>query len=417
MTDIPAEHRLDSTLDLMNEGYLYISNHCQKHDSPIFKARLLFENTLCLRGVEAARLFYNTDTCRREGAAPVRLQKTLFGVGGVQGLDGSAHLHRKAMFMALMSPEGIESLVERVNTEWQRAQTQWETMEEVVLFKECQFILCRAVCAWAGVPLPEEDVERRTHQLAAMIDGAGTVGPRHWQARRSRNDAENWIGKLVEKIRRTPEDYEANETQSALIRFSLHRDEQGEWLPIHVVAVEILNVLRPTLAVSRYMVFIAHALHRWPPTRPQLDDSEAVHCFVQEVRRFYPFFPVAAARLRHDIEWQGHSLPGGTRLLLDLYGTNHDPSGWEAPETFNPERFSQREMDAWQLIPQGGGDHHVNHRCPGEWITIRLMEETLKWLGNMHWQVPEQNLEIDLSEIPALPQSGMILRQVRAQSI
>ncbi|REC93571.1 cytochrome P450 [Kushneria indalinina] len=412
MTDLPAEHRLDSTLDLMGEGYLYIGNRCQTHASPIFRARILFENTLCLRGAEAAKLFYNTETCRRAGAAPMRLQKTLFGVGGVQGLDDEAHRHRKAMFMDLMSPEGIDALVNRVNTEWQRALTRWETMAEVHLFKECQFILCRAVCAWAGVPLPEADLERRTHQLAAMIDGAGAVGPRHWQARRSRDDAENWIGKLVEKVRRTPEDYEESREQSALIRFSLHRDEHGELLPIRVVAVEILNVLRPTLAVSRYMVFIAHALHCWPETRPDVDDDDAIHRFVQEVRRYYPFFPVAAARLRHDVEWQGYTLPGGTRLLLDLYGTNHDPDGWEAPETFDPERFRHREVDAWQLIPQGGGDHHVNHRCPGEWITIRLMEETIRRLDAMHWTVPEQDLAIDLSEIPALPDSGMILREV-----
>lgn len=412
MTDIPAEHRLDSTLDLMGEGYLYIGNRCRAHASPIFRARILFENTLCLRGAEAAKLFYNTETCRRAGAAPVRLQKTLFGVGGVQGLDDAAHRHRKAMFMDLMSPAGIEALADRVTAEWQRALGRWETMAEIHLFKECQFILCRAVCDWAGVALPEADLERRTHQLAAMIDGAGTVGPRHWQARRSRDDAENWIGKLVEKIRRDPEACEESQAQSALVRFALHRDEHGELLPIHTVAVEIINVLRPTLAVARYMVFIAHALHRWPATRPDVNDKDARHRFVQEVRRYYPFFPVAAARLRHDVQWQGHTLPGGTRLLLDLYGTNHDPAIWAAPETFDPERFRQREVDAWQLIPQGGGDHHINHRCPGEWITLRLMEETIRQLDAMHWTVPEQNLEIDLSEIPALPESGMILREV-----
>lgn len=416
MTDIPTEQRIDSTLDLMSEGYLYISNRCQAHQSPIFQARILFENTLCLRGAEAAKLFYNTEYCKREGAAPVRLQKTLFGVGGVQGLDGPAHRHRKAMFMSLMSPEGIDHLARLVNDGWQRAIRAWEGKEEVVLHEECQIILCRAVCQWAGVPLPEEDVEQRAHQLAAMIDGAGAIGPRHWQARHSRNKAEHWIGHLVEKIRSESlvNDRDCDD-QTALTRFSLHRDENGDLLPVHAVAVEVLNLLRPTLAVARYMVFITHALHMYAPTRPSPDDDAAVRRFVQEVRRFYPFFPATVAILCDDTQWQGYLLPAGMRLMLDLYGTNHDPAAWKNPGVFDPERFRDQELDAWHLIPQGAGEHSATHRCPGEWITLRLMEDTVRILLNaMSWQVPEQDLSIDLSEMPALPKSGMIIHKVRA---
>lgn len=36
--------------------------------------------------------------------------KTLFGEGGVQSLDGEAHQHRKAMFMALMTRARVAEL-------------------------------------------------------------------------------------------------------------------------------------------------------------------------------------------------------------------------------------------------------------------------------------------------------------------
>src|SRR3546814_10067301 len=63
-----------------------------------------------MTGPEAAELFYRQDLFARRGAAPGRIQKTLLGQGGVQGLDGEAHRHRKQMFMSLMTPERIEEL-------------------------------------------------------------------------------------------------------------------------------------------------------------------------------------------------------------------------------------------------------------------------------------------------------------------
>src|SRR3546814_10503319 len=97
--------------------------------------------------------------------------------------------------------------------------------------------------------------------------------------------------------------------------------------------------------------------------------------FVQEVRRFSPFVPAVAALGRREFEWRGYHFPSGRRVILDLYGTNHDARTWNAPEAFRPERFREWDESPFNFIPQGGGDHNVNHRCPGEWITIRLMKQ------------------------------------------
>ena len=53
------------------------------------------------------------------------------------------------------------------------------------------------------------------------------------------------------------------------------------------------------------------------------------------------------------------------------------------------------------------------HRCAGEWITIELMKVALKMLTQaMRYTVPEQDLSIDLSQMPALPQSRFIINEV-----
>lgn len=75
---------------------------------------------------------------------------------------------------------------------------------------------------------------------------------------------------------------------------------------------------------------------------------------------------------------------------------------------FRPERFSHWEGSAFTFITQGGGDHYSDHRCAGEWITIALMKTAVRLLTTaMRYDVPEQDLRIELSRIPAIPATAL----------
>lgn len=412
MRDIPTDSGIDNTLSLVSEGYRFILNRCERYQSDIFQTRLLFKKTICLRGEAAAKVFYDTEKFSRQNAAPKRLQKTLLGEGGVQGLDGETHRQRKQIFMALMTPEHMTQLIELTRQQWQAAAQQWEQRDRVILLDAAQEVLCRAVCTWAGVPLPESEVHQRTQDLAAMIDGAGGIALRYWRARWGREQSEKWIKTILEQIRAHKLEVPEN---SAAYAFAWSRTPEGHLLDQHVATVDLLNVLRPTVAIARYVTFAALALHEHPECVQKLkDEADYGQLFTQEVRRFYPFFPFAAARTRHAFEWQEYHFPEGAQVLLDLYGTNHDPQLWENPEAFQPERFRQWNENSFNFIPQGGGDHLVNHRCAGEWITIQLMKMTLDFLVNsIQYDVPKQNLDISLSRMPTMPKSRFIISNVK----
>ena len=105
-------------------------------------------------------------------------------------------------------------------------------------------------------------------------------------------------------------------------------------------------------------------------------------------------------------------------VLLDLWGQNHDPELGGDPFAFRPERFladdgSVREIDAFELVPQGGGDPRTGHRCPGEQITVALLSALAVRLAQLDADVPEQDVSISLRRIPAKPADGVVL-QVRA---
>lgn len=338
MSNIPRDNSLESAPALVRDGYTFISKRCDRARSDVVQTRLLFQPTICMRGKAAAELVYNTERFQRAGAAPKRMQKTLVGEGGVQGLDGGAHRWRKQMFMALMTPESIMRLAEMTGDQWRAAISSWYGMNQVVLFDEVQEILCRAVCLWAGVPLQDAEVKQRTRDLALMIEGGGAIGLKHLQSRRARKRAEKWTAGIITGIR----DGRLNAPEgSAAHAIAMHRTLDSTLLDTHTAAVELLNIVRPTVAIGRYIVFAALALHQHPAWREKLaaGDNGDAERFTHEVRRFYPFFPFVAARVRTDFEWNGYRFAKGNRALLDLYGTNRDPRLWNNPATFEPERF------------------------------------------------------------------------------
>lgn len=399
-------------LGILLHGYDYIGRECERRDTDLFETRLLGIPVTCMRGPDTGRVFYDEDRFARAGVLPRRARRTLFGEGGVQGLDDDAHRHRKSMFLSLMAPDAVADLAERTRAGWDQAIERWEQGNTpVVLFDEAGRLLCRAVSDWAGVPLPDDELQERTDQLHHLIDSGARIGPRHWRGRRARTQADRWAQGLIDAVRDATLD---SPPGRALHTIATHRDSDGELLDRHVAAVELINILRPTVAIDRFVVFAAVALHSHPAWRERLrTDDDAVDWFVQEVRRTSPFFPFTAARVRQPFDWRGVHFPQGRLVLYDLYGTDHHPEAWPHPDTFDPNRFRHWDEDPYSLVPQGGGDHAHGHRCPGEWNTIAVMKVAVETLARtIDYTVPPQDLRISHRHVPTLPNSGFVLSHV-----
>jgi fatty-acid peroxygenase len=255
-------------------------------------------------------------------------------------------------------------------------------------------------------------VAERSRDLVALFDRAGASLAGNFTARRARRRMEAWAREVIERIRAgrlCP-----GEGAAAGV-IAWHRSS-GRLLAPEVAAVELLNVLRPTVAVSVYIALAAHALHEFPWARVELEkgDGEAAERFVQEVRRYYPFFPALFARVRRAFLWSGHRVRVGARAVLDIPGTNRDPRTWSEPDRFDPERFRDgTSAFGFGFVPQGGGDAASGHRCPGESIAVSLTIAALEWLvRRMRYEVPPQDLSIDRSRMPALPRSRFAMSRI-----
>lgn len=410
---VPYDEGLDNTLNLLHEGYLFIKNRVSQYQSDIFETHLLGQKVICMTGEEAAKIFYDSELFYRNGAAPKRVQKTLFGVGAIQSMDGDAHIHRKSLFISLMTPSHQNQLAKLTMEKLEDSIKIWENKEQIILFDELNEILCRAACQWAGVPLKESEAEKLAKEFSLMIDAFGAVGIRHWKGRRFRAKSEEWIKGIIEEVRSGK--IKAEE-ETALHAMAFYRDLNGNQLDSHMAGVELINVLRPIVAISTFITFSALALHEYPECKEKLltRDSNELKLFVQEVRRYYPFTPLLGARVKKDFIWNKCEFKEGMLVLLDVYGANHDSRIWKNPDKFWPERFKEREDNLFDFIPQGGGNPAKGHRCPGEGITIEIMKASLDFLVNkIEYNVPNQKLSYSLSRIPTLPESKFIINNIR----
>lgn len=410
--DVLSRPLIDRTLPLLAEGYAWLPNRMRDTPGPVVRTRILGRPALALRGPEAVRFFYDERNVHRHRAVPEPVLATLFGHEAVHTLDGVAHRARKSLFLPLLAPDRIAGLVDRTAAAWDEAVPAWGRRGSVVLFDEASTVLATGVHRWAGIPLDDADAEATARDMTAMVDGFATAGPRHLRARRARARQEDRLGRLVRDIRSGTVAAPADSVLDLVCR---HRDADGEPLDEKTAAVELLNVVRPTTAVAWFVAFTAHALHKWPEHRAPLADGDVpfTAAFAHEVRRFYPFVPFLGGLAARDLYWRGEWIPAGGLVVLDVYGQNHDESLWGDPYAFRPQRFLERPVERDELIPQGGGDPGAGHRCPGEGITVGVLEALAVRLARMEYTVPEQNLTIPLHRVPTRPHSGVFLSGVR----
>ncbi|MFC3384672.1 cytochrome P450 [Couchioplanes azureus] len=399
--------KIDRTLALGIKGYAWLPDLRRRCGGAPVRMRVMGQPALGIGGVDAAEFFYGDGNLERHTALPHPVVASLFGEGAVHTLDAQAHRARKALFVSLLLGDGIDAVAKLAGEAFDQAAESWRGGPAVVLFDEAARSIARGVTRWTGVPVRDDEVDGLAADMVALVDGFGTLGPRHWRALAARRRRERWLADLITRVRREPAGAAAD---TALAHVAHFRDEEGLLDP-RTAAVEMLNIIRPATAVAWLVAYAEHALDRRPGYRAALrsGDDEFTTAFAHEVRRFYPFTPFLGGRATRDLVFRGERVPRGTLVLLDVYGQHHDPAVWPDPYDFRPERFAGRTIGEFDLIPQGGGDPRTGHRCPGEKITMAVLGTLVQRLARLDHYLPPQDLSIDLSRMPARVASGVRL--------
>lgn len=112
---------------------------------------------------------------------------------------------------------------------------------------------------------------------------------------------------------------------------------------------------------------------------------------LKETLRLHPPNPMLVPReSREDCEIMGYHIPKGTKIHVNAFAISRDPRYWDNPETFNPERFENSNVDYkgthFEFTPFGAG----RRQCPAILFGMSAIEITLaNLLYHFDWVLPD----------------------------
>ncbi|GKD24696.1 cytochrome P450 93A3-like protein, partial [Tanacetum coccineum] len=107
---------------------------------------------------------------------------------------------------------------------------------------------------------------------------------------------------------------------------------------------------------------------------PNLSYLQAI---VKESLRLHPVVPLIQRLSTEDCTLGGYHIPANTTIFLNVWEVGRDPTHWENPLEFMPERFENKQLDVrgqhFHLVPFGGG----RRMCPGTSLALMVAHATL----------------------------------------
>lgn len=376
-----------------------------------FSVRVFGRRGLLVRGEEGVREFYHPALVTRRSAVPAPIRLVLFGAGAVHGLDGVAHRRRKALLLQMIDQQATERLTAEVAQRLDDEVMRWEQLGTVRLFDALVDVYGASALAWAGTSTRGPAAKSVVRELGAIVDGFGLGGTPYRRAVWARIRSQRWARDVIRDVRNGRRDPPADSPVAILAATG-----RGQ-LSDRVAATELLNLVRPTVAVAYFGAYSAHAIIARPDWRAPLAAGSVRHlrAFEHEVRRWYPFTPLLTGRMKRNYRWGKRVYRRGDWMVLDVVGTNRDPRLWERPDQFLPERFLDREPTAFDYVPHGGGDAATGHRCPGEPLAVGILGATIERLATMDFTLAPHGWQVPLHRIPSRPGAGMTLLNVRGR--
>lgn len=124
-----------------------------------------------------------------------------------------------------------------------------------------------------------------------------------------------------------------------------------------------------------------------------------IDAIAKETMRLHPVAPMLVPRMaREDCQVAGYDILKGTRALVNVWTIGRDPSLWDKPEEFCPERFIGKTIDVkghdFELLPFGAG----RRMCPGYSLGLKVIQSSLaNLLHGFTWKLPGEMKVEELS--------------------
>ncbi|ONH97577.1 hypothetical protein PRUPE_7G198100 [Prunus persica] len=137
---------------------------------------------------------------------------------------------------------------------------------------------------------------------------------------------------------------------------------------------------------------------RWVEEK-DLENLPYIDAIMKETMRKHPVVAMLPPHLAlEDCNVAGYDICKGTLVFVNTWSMGRDPTLWDAPDEFRPERFIGKAIDvkgqSFEFLPFGSG----RRMCPGYSLGLKVIRSCLaNMLHGFNWKLSENVKKEDLS--------------------
>ncbi|KAK1438676.1 hypothetical protein QVD17_04486 [Tagetes erecta] len=126
-----------------------------------------------------------------------------------------------------------------------------------------------------------------------------------------------------------------------------------------------------------------------------------LNAVIKETMRLHAPSPLLAPhKTETEVKLGNYIVPAETQILVNVWAIGRDPSFWESPTSFMPERFLKNEIDYkgqhFEFLPFGSG----RRRCPAMPLAPRMVSLILaSFVYHFDWKLPHDKDEMDMNGV------------------